>query len=252
MLAGINRLHAALAHFGASVLVVGSVFLLVYFVWYPEPLFQGAGGRDLFVVLALVDVTVGPLMTLVVFKPGKKGLKFDLAVIAVLQIAALSYGTHVVFEARPVWTIFDGDRFDLVRANQVQEESRRKARPEFRKLSLTGPKLAGARLPTDANERLQIMLTAAAGVDVTAYPQHYVPYAEMRGEARAKAKPIKELRSLNRGREEPIDRAMARLGRAEESVAFLPLRAGKQDLAVLVDAASGDYLGTVDAKPWKF
>ncbi|MEO7743376.1 MAG: creatininase family protein [Usitatibacter sp.] len=91
------------------------------FLWFPQPLFRGAGGRDLFLVLALVDVTIGPLITLVIFKPGKPGLKFDLATIAVLQLAALSYGTHVLFEARPVWVVFLKDRFDLIRANQIED-----------------------------------------------------------------------------------------------------------------------------------
>jgi hypothetical protein len=252
MLASMTRLRAALVHFGISVIVVGAVFVLVYFLWYPEPLFRGAGGRHLFLVLALVDVTVGPLITLIVFKPGKKGLKFDLAMIAILQVAALAFGTYVVYEARPVWTVFVGDRFDLIRANQIVEESREKARPEFQERSLDGPKVAGARMPKDVNERFRIMLTASAGLDVTAYPQHYVPYAEVKAEARAKAKSIKELRSLNGDGVERIDRALVRLGRPEEGVAFLPLRAGKQDLAVLVDAATGDYLGMVDARPWKY
>src|SRR5688572_1629501 len=107
-----NRYRAAATHFALSVLVVGTVFLLVYFLWFPGPLFRGAGGRDLFLVLAMVDVTLGPLITLLIFRPGKRGLKFDLAVIALIQVAALAYGTHVVFEARPVWTVFLKDRFD--------------------------------------------------------------------------------------------------------------------------------------------
>src|SRR6188768_2276762 len=116
---GTSRYRAALTHFCLSVLVVGTVFLLVYFLWFPEPLFRGAGGRDLFLVLALVDVTLGPLITLIIFKPGKRGLKFDLATIAFVQLVALAYGTHVLFEARPVWVVFLKDRFDLVRANEV-------------------------------------------------------------------------------------------------------------------------------------
>ena len=247
-----NRYRAALTHFGISVLVVGTVFVLVYFLWYPEPLFRGAGGRDLFLVLALVDVTVGPLVTLIVFKPGKKGLRFDLAVIAVLQLAALAYGTHVVFQARPVWVVFIKDRFDMIRANQVQEESVEKARPEFQGLSVTGPRVAGARIPKDADEQFRTMLTALAGADVSAYPQHYVPYDEVRDEVRARAKPMQRLRELNPDAGARIDAALRRLGRPEEEVAFLPLRAGKQDLSVLVDGKTGQFLALGDFRPWQY
>ena len=37
-----------------------------------------------------VDVTLGPLITLIIFKPGKKGLLFDLVVIGMMQSAALA------------------------------------------------------------------------------------------------------------------------------------------------------------------
>lgn len=252
MFPAMNRYRAALTHFGISALVVGTVFVLVYFLWYPEPLFRGAGGRDLFLVLAMVDVTVGPLITLIIFKPGKKGLKFDLATIAVLQVAALAYGTHVVFEARPAWVVFLKDRFDLVRANQVQEESRQKAKEPFRRLSLTGPKIAAARIPTDPDEQFRTMVSALAGIDVSSYPQHYVPYDEVRAEVLAKARPFRELRELNPDSAPEIDRLLRDLGRAEAQIAFLPLRAGKSDLAVLVDAGSGAVLRLVDLRPWKY
>ena len=251
MFPAMNRYRAALTHFGLSALVVGTVFLMVYFLWYPEPLFRGAGGRDLFVVLALVDVTVGPLITLLIFKPGKKGLKFDLAVIALLQIAALAYGTHVVYEARPVWMVFLKDRFDLVRANQVVAESRARAKPEFQALSSSGPRVVGATLPTNPDEQFQIMLTATVGLDASAYPERFVPYSEVRREALAKKKTLRELRELNPGRGAQIDRVLARIGRTDDTAAFLPVRAGKRDLAALIDARTGDYLGVADFTPWK-
>lgn len=247
-----TRYRAALTHFALSMLVVGVVFFVVYFVWYPEPLFRGAGGRDLFLMLAFVDVTIGPLVTLLIFKPGKWGLKFDLTVIAILQVAALAYGAHVVFEARPAWIVFLKDRFDLVRANQLFVEEREKWKPPFDKEPLDGPRIAGARVPTDPDEQLRTMLTALSGADVSSFPQHYVPYEDVRADAAAKARKVAELRSLNPGREAEVDSALASLGRKEEEVAFLPLRAGKRDLTVLIDARSGDVLRITDFKPWKY
>lgn len=247
-----NRYRAALTHFALSMLVVGMVFLVVYFVWYPEPLFRGAGGRDLFLVLALVDVTIGPLVTLLIYKPGKWGLKFDLAVIAMLQVGALAYGTHVVYEARPAWIVFLKDRFDLVRANQLFEEEREKWKPPFDREPVAGPRFAGARIPKDPDEQLRTMLTALSGADVSSFPQHYVPYEEVRADAAAKGRKLDELRGLNPDRAAEVDRALASLGRKEEEVAFLPMRAGKRDLTVLIDASSGEVLRMTDFRPWKY
>jgi len=53
-------------------------------VWYPPPLFQLLGGFELLLLIVAVDIALGPLLTLVVFKSGKKRLKFDLSVIALL------------------------------------------------------------------------------------------------------------------------------------------------------------------------
>ncbi|HYC37127.1 MAG TPA: TfpX/TfpZ family type IV pilin accessory protein [Usitatibacter sp.] len=247
-----TRFRAAATHFGLSMLVVGTVFLLVYFVWYPEPLFRGAGGRDLFLVLALVDVTIGPLITLVIFKPGKPGLKFDLVVIAVLQLAALAYGSYVVFEARPAWIVYLRDRFDLVRANQVMVEEKAPAKPQYARTPLSGPQVVGARVPTDPDERFRMMVSGLAGADVSSYPRYFVPYEELAAEAAAKAKPIRTLRTYNPGREGELATVVAKLGGDESRLAFLPLRAGKTDLSVVLEAKTGKVLAVLDLRPWQY
>ena len=245
-----SRYRAALIHFGLSLAIVGSVFLVVYFLWYPGPLFARGGGLDLFLVIALVDVTIGPLITLIIFKSGKWGLRFDLVVIALLQVSALAYGVYIVFQARPVWLVFVRDRFEVVRANYVLEPA--KAKPPFDKVSLTGPRIAGAVLPKDPGEQFRLALTAASGFDVQSYPQFYVPYEEVRAEAAAKGKPISELRRLNAADAGRIDRAMASLGRKDTEVAFLPVRAGKKDLVMFIDARSGAILQLAPFEAWAY
>jgi len=41
-------------------------------------------------------------VTLIIFKAGKKGLVFDLWVIAILQASFLAYGVFTLAESRPV------------------------------------------------------------------------------------------------------------------------------------------------------
>jgi hypothetical protein len=248
----VTRWVAAPLHLCLSALVAAAVFAVVYFVWYPGALFGAAGGRDLFLLVACVDVTIGPLITLIIFVPGKKGLKFDLAVIAVLQLGALSYGAYVLYESRPAWIVFVKDRYELVRANQVLEAERRKAKPPYDELPLTGPRLVGARMPTDPDEQLRIALTAAQGQDVQTYPQYLIPYDDVRGQARAKAKRLADLAALNPKSALVIDRMPAKLGLPADQLGFLPLRAGRVDLTVVIDRRSGDVLGTYALRPWKY
>ena len=134
-LTALNRWKASALHLGLSAAIGLSVIALMLAVWYPQPYFAAMGGDTLILILIGVDVVIGPVITLIVFDPKKKSLKFDLAVIALLQLAALAYGCHVMFEARPVYNVFVVDRFEVVAANQVDDESLAKVTaPEFRTL----------------------------------------------------------------------------------------------------------------------
>ena len=98
---GFSRWQAAGTHLLVSIAIAVAVVALMLALWYPGPLFEAAGGTGLLYILVGVDVVLGPLLTLIVFKSGKRGMKFDLAAIGLVQAAALLYGMHVVFLARP-------------------------------------------------------------------------------------------------------------------------------------------------------
>ena len=109
-----SRLQAFLVHLSLSAAVVGSGFAIVFFIWYPQPYFEVVGAWYLIRILFIVDVVLGPLLTFIVFKPGKPGLKFDLTVIALVQVAALMYGATIIYQERPYYLVFAVDRFELV------------------------------------------------------------------------------------------------------------------------------------------
>ena len=248
-----NRFSASGLHFALSVLVATLVFLAIYFVWYPDALFSKAGGRFLFFLIACVDVVIGPLVTLIIFKPGKRGLKFDLVTIALVQSAALLYGVWVLYESRPAYVVFVKDRFELARANEIDPAELAKAQAPFNRIPLAGPAIVGARLPTNPDEQLRLMVSAAAGLDVQGYPQYFVPYDAVRNDALARAKPFGELRKHNTENPGAVDALARRLGRPEDSLRFLPLRAGPAtDLAVVIDAARADVVHIADLRPWEY
>jgi hypothetical protein len=245
------RVRAALIHLTLSAVIAALVFLPIYFYWYPDVLFDSAGGRDLFLLIAGVDVTLGPLITLIIFKPGKKGLLFDLVVIGILQSAALAYGVWVLFESRPAYIAYVRDRYELVRANAFPEgELERGHAAGYDRLSWSGPKLVGVKLPTDPDEAFKLMMSGLGGVDAQYFPRFYVPYDAVREEVKMKALPIATLRKRNPERSPDIDRVLASLGRKEADVRFLPMRAGKSDLAVFVDPRDGSVLKLTSLKPW--
>jgi hypothetical protein len=246
-----HRVRAGLIHLALSAAIAAAVFLPIYFFWYPDVLFEKAGGRHLFLLIAGVDLVIGPLVTFVIFVPKKKGLMFDLAVIAILQTAALAYGVYVLFESRPVYIVFVKDRYQLTRANDIARGELEKAGAKgFDELPVGGPKIVGARMPKEPDEQQRLMIAAIAGMDLNVFPQHYVPYDEVRAEARAAALPLETLRKRNAARPGAVSAVLARLGRRDEEVRFLPMHAGAAHLAVFIDANSGDILKITALNPW--
>ena len=246
-----NRYRAAAIHLSISAAIAGIVFLVLHNLWYPGDLFDSAGGRELFFLVLAVDVTIGPLITFIIFVPGKKGLAFDLWVIGVLQASFLAYGVFSLAESRPVYIAFVKDRFELVHANQVPDSVMKEARmSRYRDLSWTGPRVVGVRFPDDADERFKIMISGMGGVDIQSYPQYHVPYDAVRAQVTAKSEPLAKLATYNKGLS--VAALASSLGRAEADLRYLPLRAGKTDLAVIVDAKSADIVRIAALKPWEY
>ena len=75
---GFTRWQASATHLLISVAIAAVALFVLLRVWYPPPLFTAEGGNDLLFILVAVDVVIGPLITLIVFKSGKPGLRFDL------------------------------------------------------------------------------------------------------------------------------------------------------------------------------
>jgi hypothetical protein len=248
-----SRLRAFSIHLAASAAVAALVISTMLLLWYRPPFFSALGGQKVLLILLGVDMSFGPLFTLIIFNPKKsrRALAFDLSVIAILQVAALVYGMSVIFHARPVFVVFSKNSFDLVTANMLTSEDLARAKlPDYRSLPIGGPVYVYAEMPTGIAERNEITLSAFAGKDLPQYPEYYMPYQEHMELAGLAARPVDELRNLNAEKVSELDDAIRASGRPESEVGFLPLRARYQDQAVLVGRKDGKVLGVLPLKPW--
>jgi hypothetical protein len=248
-----SRWKAGLIHLTISATIAAVVLALMLLVWYPQPLFAAVGGQQVLMILLGVDLSLGPLATLIVFttKKSRRALVFDLSVIGTLQVAALIYGMGVVFHARPVFVVFSKDSFDLVTANMLNDEDIAKAKyPAYRHLPLTGPIYVYSEMPTNIKEQNEVVLSTFSGKDLPEYPQYYLPYAEHQAAAGLVAKPLAELRKLNMDRTAQIDNAVRNSGLNEADVGYLPLRAKYQNQAILVGKNDGKVLAVLPLQPW--
>jgi hypothetical protein len=246
-----SRWKAAGIHLSISVVIGMIVGALLFGVWYPPPYFHAAGADALMLLLVGVDLTLGPLLTLVVFKSGKRGLKFDLALIGAMQLGALLYGLSVVLVSRPVFLIGVVDRFVLVAAHDIDSADLAKAKaPEFRSLSWTGPRLAGTHTPGTWQERNKVLFSAMAGKDLEAYPEYYVEYADAAAGLLKHAKPLGELHVHSAEEGELLDASVRKSGETGDHLVWLPIVARKEVLTMLLDKESGKPLRAVAINPW--
>lgn len=246
-----NRWKAAALHLSLSALFVSIIASLVLGLWYPPPYFSAAGANRLMSLLAGVQLALGPLLTLIVFRAGKRGLRFDLACIGLLQVIALTYGLLVVLESRPVFLVGAVDRFVLVSANEIADaDLAMGTEVDFSSRSWTGPRLVVAELPTDPTERSDLAFSALSGRDIQNLPKYYRDYARAGKVLLAKAKPLDELRERQPHFYHLISDWLTQSGRSNASVVWLPLQTRRDDLVMLLDASTAQPLRALAINPW--
>lgn len=244
-----TRLKAFTLHFAISLTVVGIVSSIVFFLWYPGMYFRVVGTTDVLRVLIGVDLVLGPLLTLILFRPGKPGLRFDLTMIATIQLAALIYGVTVIYQERPYFTVFVVDRFEVIARRdidfgQVRDEV-------LRNKPWTSPVYAVAQMPTDFSEREKLMEeTLFEGKpDIDRRPEFWSPYAVASDAIRKRARKLTNLKAKGPDAAAAVEEALARHGEAGELL-FVPIMGKKRPWSLVLDPESLRPLDLVDIDPW--
>jgi hypothetical protein len=241
-----SRVRAATIHLACSLAVAAIAAGLVFTLWYPWPYRIVSGGSELFALLVSVDAVIGPLLTLAVFDHDKPQatLRRDLLVVVVFQLAALGYGLHTTFIARPVVLALEGSRFRATTAVEVVEQELPEAPVGLRNLPIDGPRTVQTVSPTDGSAKYDVIQAALAGADLGMRPKFWSVWsAQAQREALAAAKPLPALLARQPSRRPDVDDAIRRSGKAAEAMVYLPLVGRRSDWVVLLDSQSGQIAG---------
>ena len=244
-----SRLRAFSGHLMLSLLIVSLVFAVVFLLWYPAPFFAAVGAWSVIRILVGVDLVLGPLLTLIVFKPGKRLLIVDVVFIAIVQFSALVYGVAVLYDERPQFAVFALDRFHVMSDQDVPEELR--AQHDWIRKPFRGPLMASARLPESIEEQQRLIEETVFGgaPDIEQRPSLWVPYAQDTEVVGRDAYSIDLLRSSPNASDQ-IDRTVARLGTDEAELGFYPMVTAKNEACAIVDRSTGELLAVLDIYPW--
>lgn len=246
-----TRWKASALHLALSLLILAAIAAVLVWRWYPPALFGMAKADKLLGLIGGIDVVIGPLLTLIVYKQGKKSLRFDLTVIALLQAAALAYGLHQVWSSRPVYLVAAVDRLQLVFANEIDPRDQQAAPASFRRLPWFGPVTAGVRLASDPAKRSQSLDLALAGKDIFEIPANYLPYAAVAGELVQRAPRASDLLAkLTAGDRRQLVRAIERAGRPASEIKIVAIESGRGSAAMLLQADNGALIAPVGFDPW--
>jgi len=100
----ITKLKATGVHICLSLVVFVYLVYQIYFNWYPQPYFSVDGGWQGIRLIAAVDLVLGPFITFLIFDLSKsrRAIVFDLVIIAIIQLGALTYGVYLTYTQRPV------------------------------------------------------------------------------------------------------------------------------------------------------
>lgn len=250
-----SRRRAFLGHLAISATFVAAAFAAVFFLWYPEPWFKPAGAAHIVRVLVFVDLCLGPLLTLVVFKPGKKSLLFDMSCIAAMQVAAYVYGVTTLYAGRPYYTVFAKDWFYVLSRNEIPADELRDdlvAPERIGAKPARAPLLVAAVLPDDSERRLQLLNeTVFEGKpDIERRPEFWQPYEQHRTAVLAKSLPLADLAAARPDAAGRIAAFAERIERGMNELRFLPLVGRGNDTAIVLDPETAEPLGVLDVDPW--
>lgn len=245
-----SKLRAGLTHFGLSALVVGSVCAVVFAFWYPPPYFAIKGTWGALKVLLGVDLVLGPVMTLILWKPGKWGLKFDMTVVVVVQLAALTYGTSVLYRERPYFLVFAVDRFEVVSLPEIDRDSLDPGFAEAKPWS--GPEWVFAEPPKDlkAQQALLEEVVFEGKPDIERRPELWRDYDEHRDAVLARAHSYSDLVDANDATAQKLERIADDHDKRLEDLGYLPIVGRDGLFALIVDMADAAPLEAVTIDAW--
>lgn len=236
-----DKLKAFLLHLTLSIVIIFFAYLVVYHVLYPAPLDVATDISSVFIMMLIIDVILGPALTFVVYKKAKKTLKFDLAVIALIQLSALGYGMYSMHNARPVWISYVVDRFELVQVNNILDTT---INPAFAPKAF-GIDYAFVSLSQDSSKKLENFIEEAQGGISPA--QRLENYRDI---SNAKLAILDHKSSLDMLQKyNSAEHVQKILQKYPNAVGYLPLKATAQDMTVLVDK-DGQVIKIVNLRPW--
>jgi hypothetical protein len=248
------RLAAMGLHLLASCVVLTAILGGLYLGWYRWPGWYLADAVQVTTVLAGVDLVAGPLLTFIIASPVKprRVLVRDVAVIATVQLLALTYGTVSLWNGRPLYYAFSEDVLQLVQAYDIEDAELAVARKQNAPLLphwYSLPRWIWAPLPQDSQEQDRIVASAiSGGGDVISMPRYYQPWDAGLPALRTQLKRIDDVKYFSGNDKKLLKARVHAAGLAADQPNSIALMGRGRPLLAVLDPANLKILGLFKAK----
>lgn len=245
-----TRLRVFQWRFAASMAVFLLFFAVVRLLWYPGTYFSISGTAKLLWVLLGVILIIGPVLTTLVFKPGKWGLGFDIRALAIVEIVVLLTAGAMLFERRPFYVVFAVDRFEAVTRTEVDQGKIRF--DEHRIKPFGAPRFVYAQLPTDPEEHSRLIdeVVFEGRKDIDRRPEFWRPYGDGAPVVKASARPLRNLIQIGDSQQALVQRWLSRRHGIVDDYLYVPLRGRVRDAAMILHVDNDLPVGIIDIDPW--
>jgi hypothetical protein len=238
------RLKAFGLHLLASTTVLTLIFGSLYLGWYRWPGWYLADVSQVVFVMAGVDVVVGPLLTFVIARSSKprRELARDIAMIVIVQLIALIYGSASIWNGRPLYYAFSETVLQLVQAYDIGADELALAHRQHAELVphwYSLPRWIWAPLPQDPQEREKIVHSAVSGGDdVISMPRYYKRWEQGLPELRMQLKKVDDLAYFTVADKKILKERMRAAGLAMDQPNSMPLTGRGHPLLAVFDPTS--------------
>lgn len=240
-----HKIKASLIHLGLSILLVGIVIGSLLFFFFPQLFIGISDFKEVASLIITIDLILGPLLTFVVFQPKKNSLKFDLSVIAAIQITALAYGAFALFQIHPVYVAFNIDRFTLVSAKDA--EPRKETNKKLGTSKFSTGKMVFAKMPVDAEKRNELLFS---NQDLEQREEYYEPITNNISTILAKSIDSEIIFNSDEAKIIASD-FLAKHHNSLDDFMYLPLNSLTKDAIIVLDKKTAQPIATLNIDPWK-
>ena len=242
------RAKLALRNLFISQAIIFIFLIFAYLIWFPHSFHLLEEFYKTALLLIFVDLILGPVLILLVYKENKINLKFDINVLLAIQLIAFAFGAYSLYLKHPVYAVFAIDRFTLINAANVTPE---KIKFETLKSTLfSKTKITVARMPKEIIARNKLILGVMNGeADLDHRAEYYEPY-DLHFKSVLNKNLITDSSLLKKKTKSVINNFVSKYGGEISDYVYIPLETQYKDVIWALDRKTALPVGIIDIDPW--